>query len=454
MSQGTAPPTYPVLLFLEQGLDRKYAQQTVGWFERFPGPVTVQVGTPPVGVIHDADGVLAWDEVFSALAKLRQDRQVPSTTFIFLLTKTPNESNWYAAEDPQNMRNGFVHIGDFSWVTSAPGSVIAAHYTLKGIFNALLDEAKLPWQNIAHQQSRGCFFDFCGNKWDLSLKLRTADICGDCINVFQSAGMPDSLLKQTVAIMEASRRLATNTGQFLEQEASYGDWPFPVAITRHKVVQAQNPLLRFILLLNHFDSLVRYFYLAHEVEAGRQPALVEKPSLGWWVDQLAASLRGERNFREVVRIAEEEKVVNIRNQRLGHGWMAATEESYREEAEKLERTLAQIEDELRPFFEKHRLLIPRQIQLREASWVVDGENLLGSHVLHPPFRLEFQQDPRSLGLTSQNEVFLTDNRMQTFRRISPFIRSAICPECRHPRVLITDGSSQFIDVFMGHLVKL
>jgi hypothetical protein len=215
MSQGTASPAYPVVLFLEQGLDRKYAQQTVGWFERFPGPVTVQVGSPPVGVIPNADGFLAWDEVFSALVKVRQYKQVSSTTFIFLLTKTPNENNWYAAEDPQNMRNGFVHIGDFSWVTSAPGSVIAAHYTLKGIFNALLDEAKLPFHDLSHQQSRGCFFDICANKRDLSLKLRTADICGDCINVFQSAGMPDSLLKQTVAIMEASRRLAINTGQFL-----------------------------------------------------------------------------------------------------------------------------------------------------------------------------------------------------------------------------------------------
>src|SRR5262249_33728645 len=103
---------------------------------------------------------LAWDDVFGALGKLRQDKQIPPTTFVFLLTKTPNENNWYAAEDPRNMRNGFGHIGDFSWVTSAPASVIAAHYTLKGIFNTLLDEAKLPWQEMWHQEFRGCFFDF------------------------------------------------------------------------------------------------------------------------------------------------------------------------------------------------------------------------------------------------------------------------------------------------------
>jgi hypothetical protein len=454
MSQPIAAPAYPVLLFFEQGLERKYAEQTAAWFDRFPGPVTVQIGTPPVFVKPNADGELAWGDIFGALEKLRQDKQISPTTFLFLLTKTPNENNWYAAEDPGNMRNGFGHVGDFSWVTSAPASIIAAHYTLKGIFNTLLDEEKLPWQEMWHQQSRGCFFDFCENKWDLSLKLRTADICGDCMHIFQSVGIPDSLLKQTVAIMEASRTLAINTGQFLDQKESYNEWPFPVAITRHKVVQTQNPLLRFILLLNHFDSLVRYFYLAHEVDAGRLPAQVNRPSLGWWVDQLATSLRGERNFREVVRIAETEKVVNLRNERLGHGWMSANEESYREEAERLEGTIGQIEDELRPFFEKHRLLIPRQFHLSEGGWVVEGENLLGSHILHPPFRMESTEDPRLLGIASKNEVYLTDNRMRAFRRISPYIRSAICPECRHPRVLITDGGSQFIDVFMGHRVEL
>jgi hypothetical protein len=254
--------------------------------------------------------------------------------------------------------------------------------------------------------------------------------------------------------MEASRRLAINTGQFLDHEASFNDWPFPVAITRHKVVQALNPLLRFMLLLDHFDSLVRYFYLAHEVEAGRRPVQVDRPSLGWWVDQLAISLQGQSHFRDVVRIAEQERVVNLRNERRGHGWMSADEESYREEADNLEKTLARIEEELRPFFEKHRLLIPRQIQLTDGTWIVDGDDLLGSHILHPPFRLEFKDDPRAVGLTGLNDVFLTDNRMQKFRRISPFIRSAFCPECRHPRVLITDGGHQFIDVLMGHRVEL
>jgi hypothetical protein len=37
--------------------------------------------------------------------------------------------------------------------------------------------------------------------------------------------------------------------------------------------------------------------------------------------------------------------------------MSANEETYREDADNLEMTLARIEEELRPFFEKHRLLL-------------------------------------------------------------------------------------------------
>jgi hypothetical protein len=454
MSQPTTPTSYSMTLFCEQGLDRKYAEQTAAWFERFPGPVTVQVATPPVRVKPNAQGDLAWDEVFRALEKLREDNRIPLSTFVLLLTKTPNENNWYAAQDEKQMRNGFGHFGDFTWVTSAPISAIAAHYILKGIFNALLDDGKVAWKEMWHNEPRGCFFDFCGDKWDLSLKLRTADVCGDCMQVFQSVGIPDSLLKQTVAIMEASRRLAINTGQFLNDDTTFNTWPFPVAITRHKIVQALNPLLRFMLLLDHFDSLVRYFYLAHEVEAGRQPATVDKPSLGWWVDQLAHSLKGEKHFRDVVRIAEQEKVVRLRNERRGHGWMSANEESYREDCDKLEKALTRIEEELRPFFDKHRLVIPRHIRLTEGTWVVEGDSLVGSHILHPALRLEVNEDPRSLGLTNLNDVYLADNRMTQFRRISPFIQSAVCPECRHPRVLVTDGGRQFIDVFIGHRVEL
>ena len=111
--------------------------------------------------------------------------------------------------------------------TSAPNSAIVSHYLLKGIFNTLVQEAGIDWISLWHRKPRGCFFDFCEVKEDLNLKLRTADICGDCLSVFQSIGIPDSLLAQTVTMMESTRRQALNTGQFLPPETVFSAGHFP-----------------------------------------------------------------------------------------------------------------------------------------------------------------------------------------------------------------------------------
>lgn len=364
------------------------------------------------------------------------------------LRVNPHQSSLYAV----NGSNG--PVADFSWATSAPNHAISAHYILKSVFLALLAEIGLGPERLWHKQPRGCFNDFCQRKDELSLKLRTADICGDCMQVYKDVGLPDELLAQTVRLNESVRKLALNTRQYMAKEEAFAEWPFPVAITRHKAVQASNPLLKFMLLLDHFDSLVRYFYLAHEVSKNRKPVIEERPSLGWWVDKLAQSLSGERYFREVIAIAQQDKVVNLRNEMRGHGWMRANEEHYREIADHLEQTLGKIEDELRPFLDKYRLIIPRRIGLKEGAYLLEGEQLTGSHLLHPQFSQKLQVEPRTVGITEENLVYLTDTQMESFKPISPFIRYQLCPTCSHQRLLVTDGGRQYIDVFIGHRVNL
>ncbi len=451
-SQGT---NFKVVLCFERGLDERDVRDVVTLFEWHPGPVSVSNISRPLELRkRGPKGTLLWADAFAAIQSLRESEGIPAESFVQLLTTTNNENNWYAATEEGHMRNGFCHLGDFKWATSAPSSAVAAHYLLTNLFDALVEEAGVPWLSLYHEVSRGCFYDFCEDKKEVAFKLRTADLCSDCLPRLQSIGIPNEFLSQTIRIMEAIRRQALNTKQFLPSEASFHAWPFPVAITRHKAVQATNQLLRFMLLLDHFDSLVRYFYIAHEVVEGRSPVIQERPSLGWWVNQLARSLRGADHFREVVAIAQQERVVSIRNERRGHGWMSASDDAYSGDAKNLERVLDEIEQELRPFLENYRLIVPRQFRLQEGSFVVEGDHLMGSNILHPPFKLQLDSDPRSVGLVQENQVYLTDSNMKRFHKIAPYIQYVLCPTCNHPRVLITNGGSQFIDVFMGHLVQL
>lgn len=424
-------------------------------FERHSGPITVNVVPRTLPLATDGPGnSLLWDDIFQALAELRKTENIPEDAFVCLLTKTANESNWYAGQDPKNMRNGFVHVSDFSWVTSAPSYAISAHYVMKGIFNFLLSKADQDWLHMMHLTPRGCFFDFCGDKGDFNIQLRTADICGDCLPVLQASGVSNELLVQAVSVMEETRNQARNTSQFLPTTEVFHGWPFPVAITRHKAVQASKPLLRFMLLLDHFDSLVRYLYLAHQVVADRVPELEGRPSLGWWVDALSRNRHGSEDLRSVVAIANEERVVSLRNERRGHGWMSMSEESYVADAARLQEILTRIEAEVAPFLGQYILVVPRNIELKNGNYTVTGDKLVGSHALHPSFEVSFASDPRAAGITGQNQVFITDKRMEKFRLMSPYIRMENCPECEHTRVLITDGGDQYIDTFMGHRVTL
>lgn len=445
---------FSILLFSEKGLARSHAREVASWFRRCPGPAAITIVDKPVDLSVDSNGNLTWEAAFKILHELREQYKAFPENFVFLLTKSPNAHNWYAVQDERCLRNGFLHVGDFSWVTTAPASVISAHYLLKGIFNALVESAGVRWNTLAHNRSRGCLYDFCENKWELCLKIRTADICGDCMCVFRSIGIPEALISQTVDMAEALRRSALNTYQYLKPEMVFDRWPFPVAVTRHKAVQATNPLLRLLLLLDHFDCLVRYCFLAKTIAVGERPVLTERPSMGWWVDQLAQSVVGQGEFRDVARIAQREKIVSLRNERRGHGWMALEEEAYRDDVSKLETAVEKIEIEMTPFLESYQLLVPRDIKLVKGGYTVKAEHLIGSHLLHPQTSIKLDCEPRICGITGENEVFLADIPRRKFWNMSPYIISAVCPTCQHPRILITDGGDQFIDVFVGHRVEV
>jgi hypothetical protein len=56
-----------------------------------------------------------------------------------------------------------------------------------------------------HQKSVGCMNDFCGNKAELILKLRTADLCSACVRQLEKKEVDPLLATQVFEIMESMR---------------------------------------------------------------------------------------------------------------------------------------------------------------------------------------------------------------------------------------------------------
>jgi len=56
-----------------------------------------------------------------------------------------------------------------------------------------------------HEYPLGCINDFCQHKKDISLKMRTGDICPDCQGILQETKVPPALINQALNIIESIR---------------------------------------------------------------------------------------------------------------------------------------------------------------------------------------------------------------------------------------------------------
>ncbi len=443
-----------VWLFAERGLGRRHLDDVIRIFELNPGPVVIDKQAMSISVEQDRAGALTWDSIFRALRDLRSQKSIPPEDFVFLLTKSPNAENWFAAEDEQQIRNGFGHVGDFSWATTAPSSVISAHYILKAIFNALVTERGTHWSELWHKKPRGCFYDFCSDKREITFKLRTADICGDCMQVLRSLEVPEALIGQTVKIMEQGRLSAINTQAFLSRPYPFETWPFPVAATRQKAVQAQLPTIRFFLLLDHFDCLVRYLVIAQNAIAKREFKIEDRPSLGWWVQKLGQSSRDDNRLRDILKVAESAHIVQKRNELRGHGWLNHSEAVYQSHAASLEEAIEQIETAADPLLRRYQLVVPQQVTIEAGRNRVRAEQLVGSNLFFPKIDMLFDEPPQNLGLQQTGAVYLFDSNEREYLPVEPFILFKDCPSCNLPRLLINDGGSTYIDAYIGHRVQI
>ena len=123
-----------------------------------------------------------WETLFNKSNQYRKNNRVPNDEFVFLLTDIANKENWFAALDEKNPYNGFIHTDDWDYYINCSAAFPVAYEVIalalqKHIFNGLYD-----LRINVHQSPIGCVSDFCMHKREIILKLRTGDVCEDCID--------------------------------------------------------------------------------------------------------------------------------------------------------------------------------------------------------------------------------------------------------------------------------
>ena len=145
-----------------------------------------------------------WDVLFKKVAKHRKKFGIADNEFIFLLTDVANKQNWFAALDENMPYNGFIHTDDWDHYIKCSSAFPIAYEVIalalqKHMFDGLYDI-----RIKVHEKPIGCVNDFCSHKRDVILKLRTGDVCEDCIDLmFNKISTPE--LNHALHIMSSLR---------------------------------------------------------------------------------------------------------------------------------------------------------------------------------------------------------------------------------------------------------
>jgi hypothetical protein len=424
---------------------------------------------------HDDEEVLSWGRIFARCAEYRTRHAIPADEFIILLTSKQNEKNWFSCPDPRGTRAIFVHAAEWdNYLIDCDSHFPVAFQCWENVLHSLMFRSFREGIEFSHDPPIGCITDMCSWKPDITYKLRTADVCAGCLSRLEERGASRALIDQALGAFETLRQQMLFSRNFRNTEPQESELPFPVAITRRKLSLTTEPLHKFLLLIDHFDSLVRTSVIFVGAAALNQnfakfledKELQVRPSLGNWVRALQslselsvafglATLPNDLSSRMlgVVREAEEGNIVRMRNERRGHGYIDCRDAGYQSQYNSCSIVVKNIEALLTPILARLKpLLVVGTERLNTAEFQLTVKSMMGSH---PDSTVsQFSYQPREVeNIPCKDQCYLYAPIEGRWVPLHPYLQFKECPECRHPRVLIADGQ-QYLDPYVGHRVSL
>jgi hypothetical protein len=159
--------------------------------------------------------VVTWNTIFSRCSEYRRKNDIGTNEFVVLLTDYSNDKNWFAAGDPRGERNLFVQTRYWDYYSGSDLRYPVAYHTVTGILKKLMfrdyNDLNAHW----HERPIGCMLDFCRNKKEISLKLRTADICPDCLKLINDRSVDHKLVQQVFEVLDGIRAQMVYKARFV-----------------------------------------------------------------------------------------------------------------------------------------------------------------------------------------------------------------------------------------------
>ena len=147
-----------------------------------------------------------WDELFLICEKYRKTYNVAENELTILLTDVSNDKNWFGASD-RSMRNVFIQTSNWShfFGTAIDDRFPIAYEVVAWVLRILVYHNRYDLYQDMHRDPKGCLMDFCEDKSQIILKMRTADICGHCLKHIQERDVSRTALNQILETMDGIR---------------------------------------------------------------------------------------------------------------------------------------------------------------------------------------------------------------------------------------------------------
>lgn len=155
-----------------------------------------------------------WDQLFGECYQYRKLKEIPSDDIVFLLTDVGNDLNWFGSVAP-SMKDFFIQTSNWEHYF---GNTIDIRFPIAYEviiwvmrFYMFSDRASI-WEGV-HKKPIGCIMDFCEDKSQIILKMRTADVCESCMNKFVQRDISPLYSRQFFDILDGIRNSMTFRGR-------------------------------------------------------------------------------------------------------------------------------------------------------------------------------------------------------------------------------------------------
>ena len=150
---------------------------------------------------------LSFSQLYDICEKYRLKYNIDTKDHVFLLSGANNYQNWFSNMDYER-NNYFVQVTEWELFFGAEIEVsfILCYQVMAWLLKRKIFFSEAEVMDAVHTKARGCMMDFCQNKRDITLKIRTADLCSDCLNIIKSKDVPFNFLNQVFSLWEEIRK--------------------------------------------------------------------------------------------------------------------------------------------------------------------------------------------------------------------------------------------------------